>query len=557
MDRETVSADVAAATTTAAVVTTTMTTDYYEGISGFGMPDWFETMFGNSPWMSDPHFNGCMPAEFQRYHPYVCNCCKRGPLQLQKHIVVDLFRCSACKVVKYCSRDHQKKDWPNHKIWCKSFVKVMKEQKETEKKDNNNKEDGDGDQKVTREDMDSWRRRMMNTSGKIMHNMQRLMRGTGGGQITSGMLNTVDNQIYMLQPSCHKCLRSGCQDDVELVVCPHCSGVAVCKRCLFLGDDDAAKKKKNESRMMEWSCFHDSEDECKKYLILLCCLGLTVENGSSLLATSDTNMETTIFQPNDWNDYFREKGNDFDTGSGIPISQLRMMAPMSAFLTDGLSIPLTVQYVLGRNVLSLLNESKEKLCIHVLGAAGNEYLYQRAWVELGRLNPQLKQIDIVYVGPDVLPKDDSSTFNLNNALMPHETKLTNCCGTIHRFHGLYHEKYSDILLSCPTPPDLLVAFHSGISDENHFIKWYGTMEHIASLSSSSSDSDDNNNVPFCITGYNHKEVEDDIEKLTNHFDMEVKIPATANPFRGMRPHLDPGREGSDFIFGNASYAVLY
>src|SRR5690554_4872015 len=30
----------------------------------------------------------------------------------------NLLRCSRCKVVKYCSKEHQIQDWPNHKHQC-------------------------------------------------------------------------------------------------------------------------------------------------------------------------------------------------------------------------------------------------------------------------------------------------------------------------------------------------------------------------------------------------------------------------------------------------------
>ena len=503
-------------------------TDYYENISGFGVADWFHGMFCNGPWMSDRNFNLVMPKEFNNYHPYVCNCCKRGPLQN-----IDLFRCSSCKVMKYCSRDHQRKDWSDHKLWCKSYVKVMNEEDEKAQL-----EQGHG-----LEDIDSWRSRMMIVNEHIMGNMCRLTAATGSGG-TQHMMHTNHIQVAMLQPSCHKCLRTGrprrvCQDDddgdddgAELIVCPHCSGVAVCKRCL--GDHQG---------VMEWSCFHDNEEECKKYLISLCCSGMIVENGTLLLVTSDTNIETTIYQPKDWNEYFHKKGADFDVGAGMPISVLRKMPPISAFLTDGLTFPLTIQHILGCNNLSILNNTtKDKLCIHVLGAAASEYTYQRSWVELGRINPQLKQIDIVLVGPD-LDEDDEDSINFEKTLLPHEKRL-NCCGTIHKRHGLYHERRNDLPSSCP-PPDLLVAFHSGITEHTHFVNWYKTLQQIAS-----------EDVPFCITGYNHKEVSDDVDRLTTTFGMKVMIPPTANPFRGMRPYLDPAREGSDFTFGNASYAVV-
>lgn len=31
------------------------------------------------------------------------------------------FKCTACKLVNYCGAEHQKKDWPKHKVICRPF----------------------------------------------------------------------------------------------------------------------------------------------------------------------------------------------------------------------------------------------------------------------------------------------------------------------------------------------------------------------------------------------------------------------------------------------------
>ena len=36
----------------------------------------------------------------------------------------DFKKCSACQAVMYCSKDHQKLDWANHKKFCKKKRKV-------------------------------------------------------------------------------------------------------------------------------------------------------------------------------------------------------------------------------------------------------------------------------------------------------------------------------------------------------------------------------------------------------------------------------------------------
>lgn len=30
-------------------------------------------------------------------------------------------KCSACKLVSYCSKEHQKQHWPQHKLQCRPF----------------------------------------------------------------------------------------------------------------------------------------------------------------------------------------------------------------------------------------------------------------------------------------------------------------------------------------------------------------------------------------------------------------------------------------------------
>ena len=41
----------------------------------------------------------------------------------------ELQMCGACKSVKYCCKEHQAKDWPKHKKFCKRFQKLIKEYK--------------------------------------------------------------------------------------------------------------------------------------------------------------------------------------------------------------------------------------------------------------------------------------------------------------------------------------------------------------------------------------------------------------------------------------------
>lgn len=41
--------------------------------------------------------------------------------------------CSRCKIVGYCNRECQRKDWPKHKLECKRYQDIKKDAKKTEK----------------------------------------------------------------------------------------------------------------------------------------------------------------------------------------------------------------------------------------------------------------------------------------------------------------------------------------------------------------------------------------------------------------------------------------
>jgi hypothetical protein len=70
-ENEDTSSSAPAAVAVAVAVVAANKTDYYDGVSGFGVPDWFHGMFCNGPWMSDRNFDLIMPKDFDSYHPYV------------------------------------------------------------------------------------------------------------------------------------------------------------------------------------------------------------------------------------------------------------------------------------------------------------------------------------------------------------------------------------------------------------------------------------------------------------------------------------------------------
>ena len=338
--------------------------------------------------------------------------------------------------------------------------------------------------------------------------------------VMGDMRHTNEMQMTVVRPHCHRCFRSGRLPGVDLVVCPTCNCIAVCKDCL--GGEEITPE----------AMHRGGKEECELYLIYLCCSGMIVEKGQPLTAACDTNSKE-LFLPKDWLEYFAKKGSDFDRGVQMRISILRNMAPVTCFLTDGLTTSLTIQMLFGK--LNMTNKST--LTIHILGGDSTEVMHTRLFVEIGRHNPQLKHLDIVIIGPN-LPEIGPwaySSFTLPNEMPCHLN------GKVEYQTDLYHKsRAADDPL-----PDLCVAFNSGIDDPSYFSNWIPTLALLNRRAGS----------PFCIIGFNHLEVVNATKKLKK-IGFHEKVPPSPNPFRSMRPFLDPAEEESSFAYCNAAYAIL-
>jgi len=456
-------------------------------------------VFRAGQWCSgEPPLPPPIDKQFDQYHPYACFACKRGPFTN-----TTLKTCTQCKVVKYCSREHQKADWPSHKAWCKAFVSMR----------------NDGDYrallKPANADMDTWRLHTSRLTAKV--NLK-----------VGARLHTTEVQLVAMQPRCRKCLVAGCSPDVELVTCPRCHGVALCKNCY----SDCQVCNAHEQ-------FHGDGGvmECDGHLISLSCTGMVVEQGSPLCIESDTDVEE-CFLPKDWIEYLERKRDDF---MSLP-HPMTLMAPVVAFITDGLSLPLTILYALGHSAVLGRDKvpSMTRLVVHLVGASANEELGITKFLELIRLVPSLTYLRIVSIGPDIEDvygfPSEGRPLNFTN---PDMSKIRDGCDArVLRRTGYYHD-VGDL----DEPPTLVFAGHPGIDDSNYTENWRPTVERVASQ-----------DVPFVITGYNRNEVLADRNKL-KEFGANVVVGPTANPFRGLRPFLDPMRDSSDFIYTNSHLVI--
>ncbi|CAB9509076.1 Inherit from euNOG: MYND finger [Seminavis robusta] len=488
---------------TAAIVT--QGSEIPDGV-GIWSPQWFE-MMKNGPWFRREEMQPINP-RFQNYHPYACHSCKRGSLMGS-----NLLTCTRCNVVRYCSKDCQKCDWKFHKQWCKAFHSLC--------------QDGLLNQIVKYDSIEAWQNDSPNVLSLLFSRM-------GEGILR----HSVEIQITLSQPRCRKCFQAGFTlleehgnkaQKANLTPCPICMGVTLCDECLQGKDVENMTMEENSALFHSHRCKNPMQ-ECHSHLLSLCCAGMIVEQEHPLGMPSDTDSQER-WVPRSWREYFDKKRSDFD----LP-EQMFLLAPVPVFLSEAHSINLTLQYILfGLSLpeFAALRE-QEKLVIHYCGASASELNMPGKYVELVRLNPHWTELQLHFIGPN---QPDGVASKLQRAIGMESIRPT-CNIKVHAHKGLYHDLHLD-------PPTLIVCQSSGLSDPGYTQEWRPTVEHFFHQSS----------VPVVWTAGLEKEIMDDCQVLRS-WGAHLLVEPTANPFRGLWPLLDPGRECGDFFYSNSYFAVM-
>ena len=303
-------------------------------------------------------------------------------------------------------------------------------------------------------------------------------------------------------------------------------GVALCGECLSGVDGKEAKL----HQTFHCDTVSDPTSECDGHLLSLCCSGMIVEQGNPLGLPSNSD-EKKYWNPRDWREYFKRKRSDFE----MPAA-LFDMAPVPAFLSDAHSLMLTLQHIIALPQLQIDAPNLTKMVIHICGAAHNEVVMAGRYVEMIRLNPALVEFSIHLIGPGV-----ENCKDVFCPILAMEKIRASCKVSIETHKGLYHEIVADF--KDDELPTIVICPHAGMHDPAYTCSWHPTIEMLA-----------HKGLPFVLTGYNHKEVLRDVT-LLSAWGANIIVPPTANPFRGLRPFLDPGRDPVDVFFSNASFTV--
>ena len=185
--------------------------------------------------------------------------------------------------------------------------------------------------------------------------------------------------------------------------------------------------------------------------------------------------------------------------------------------------------------------SREHLTIHLVGADETELTNLRATEDFLHLLPNLRSITVGCIGPE-LPVEGEG----------HDDFLSlECCpkcksdGRTRRIFGkrkLYHDFMKSSLYS-KSPPDLIVAFHSGHADRETS-SWTPSLRRILDL-----------NVPAIFTTYNETEAFEEEQALNALGACFVKT-RSENRWRGAIPYSDVMEERYQVFYTNYYWYIV-
>jgi len=167
--------------------------------------------------------------------------------------------------------------------------------------------------------------------------------------------------------------------------------------------------------------------------------------------------------------------------------------------------------------------SRTSLTIHIVGATEQELATGRMTEELFHLLPNLRNLMVGYIGPDIGDREGLSEL-LDFECCPNCQAMGRPPRKFFMTNALYHD-FTQSRLFTQHPPDLIVAFHSG-HYEAETTTWWPTVDRILDLG-----------IPTLFTTYNEQEaVEEEkvLERKGAHFTKRME----KNRWSGVLPYFD-------------------
>lgn len=459
-----------------------------------------------------------------------------------------LSRCSSCQAVSYCSRWHQRLDWPRHRAACRWL----------------------------RRNMDAF---MPPATGTVADpetetswNLSRATLAVDMCRALGRALSVFERELIQFAPVCEVCRRY-CRrrraDDSSLgqLQCLECHSAFYCSReCL----------KRDEKRHRRW---------CSPLLMALRCDQREARQG--LVEPVLSSEVQTEYNPLSGGvDAFISPDRDQTDSDSIGVSQHATLD--SVFQSERLTFPLSVLFALqrlaGTNHASRVDlATRRTLTIHVIGAKVLvECVGVIKWELLLHRLPALQRLHLVFVGPELFEgcgqelEEDGGEVTASPLEGVDDSGATRCddCAAknrlvIHELRAITYHEYCTTTQSTETDqpshdggsnprgsqPDLLVCFNAGLHEHEREGEaedcWLPSLPFLNGEAGLGQPPP----PPLLLTAYTRDELDRDVARLP---DMCVAVGPLQNPYAGLRPYRDPERRssGADCFYLNQFIAVL-
>uniref|UniRef100_A0A182JSE0 MYND-type domain-containing protein n=1 Tax=Anopheles christyi TaxID=43041 RepID=A0A182JSE0_9DIPT len=452
-----------------------------------------------------------MTSEYRNFHPNRCNVCfLESRTTKTPFLSTDTLQlCKKCKLIKYCSKKHQKHDAPTHKEFCAAVQSVL--------------------QKSGTDHVlccaDEFLCKRFNSDPENMVAFMNHVNCTSLliSKILQRPLYHHEQTMLSFPLLCNVCMEYRAE---KLFFCEDCQQVAYCSEEHQQSDREKHSKWCEELRI---NYYYDAD----------------ASNGSSknLYPNFDFESDET-FQKSFPKDTFELAsvafGNDIvtcKTEPGIELAQeLENLSVAGMFSHMG-----TILHVL--RTVGMLDEVEKELNVYVLGAE-KDHLHFNPVTEavLFRFLPKLRHLRLYLIGPNVDEAANSVMHFMDNRTIE-----------IEMYRYLFHKLPKQFKLP---QPHLAIAFNNGFNEffgtKKH--TWDQTIRQILTIP----------NVPFAFTSYTHREAMDDaaiVELNVQNMETFGKLAFVrryaTNPFRNPIPLRNPNRDDkTDILYYENGYLSI-
>jgi len=408
-------------------------------------------------------------------------------------------RCTRCKCVYYCSHDHQKKHWKEHKPICKYLSTAA---------DNAQLTSFFAGFKST--DKNEWNTFRMNAviSCEIL---------------LSAPLSMSEREIFLFPRACRTCFTT----KEEMYDCVECYCVSYC-----------SIQHKDQNKLHH-------QTMCRP--LRLAMLADTYESKVGLgMPAIPSEVDKVYMGTAPHISHFLPEPHHSNE-SEISKEELDY-----CFLTFQLSGPLTILNTMAKFRSHLTK--KKNLEIHIVGAAMFEILGLIKWEYLLHRLPDVETINFHFVGPQLDEEDDEGGENQQKSSYP---AVPNCddCQSKHRsvIYCIHNMRYSHFKKQSEyTEPDVVLVQNAGFSefqDTEDTVGWTSGWSDLACLAPGKES-------VMVFTSYTNNEAVEDLKRVHKYCNVKV-LASEENPMRSLRPCRDWATDmDKDVFYANQYYTVL-